>query len=122
MWENCPCKGAFLEPFIQPSILMYLNTENLHGFSIFKKLKDSNVMNYSGIDPTGIYRTLKKMEAKGLLTSEWDTESASQPRKIYSITDEGRECFSFWDETLTEYANTISKLSKTVSESQKKNS
>jgi len=99
---------------------MYLNVENLHGFSILTKLKENKIINYSGIDPTGIYRMLKKMESAGLLTSEWDTEGSAQPRRIYSITNEGKTCLSYWEETLKEYADTIEKLSKAVSKNVQK--
>ena len=47
----------------------------------------------NGLDPAGLYRTLKRMETAGLVTSYWDTESASKPRRVYSITDEGTVCF-----------------------------
>ena len=115
--DKCACTGIFLERFIQPSILMHLYSENLHGFSILKKLKESDIIDYSGIDPTGLYRMLKKMEKSGLLSSEWDIEGSSKPRRVYSITDEGRACLSYWEKTLIEYADTISNLSMAVSRS-----
>ena len=115
--KKCACTGAFLERFVQPSVLMYLNTESLHGFSLLKKLRESDVMDYSGIDPTGLYRMLKKMESAGLMTSRWDTERSPQPRKIYSISEEGRYCLSNWKKTLIEYKYAIDKLSNAVSKS-----
>ena len=115
--EKCPCAGSFLERFIQPSILMHLNAGSMHGFSILKSLRESEIMDYSGIDPAGLYRMLKKMEAAGLLISKWDTEGSPQPRRIFSITEEGRSCLSYWEKTLIEYADAISKLSKSVSKS-----
>ena len=114
---KCACKGAFLERFVQPSILMFLNKENLHGFSILKKLEKSKVVDYSDVDPTGLYRTLKKMEATGLLISNWDTETGVQPRRIYQITPEGQHCLAFWEKTLKEYVVTISNLSRAVTKS-----
>ena len=113
---KCACKGAFLEKFIQPSILIELAGEDLHGFLILEKLKESNCIDYSGIDPAGLYRMLKKMEKAELLTSVWDTEGSALPRRIYSITELGRQCLSNWEKTLIEYADTINKLSKAVSE------
>lgn len=115
--DKCACTGAFLERFIQPSILMYLCNENLHGFSLLKKLKESEIIDYSGIDPTGLYRMLKKMETTGLLSSVWDTDGPAQPRRIYSITDEGRVCLSYWEKTLAEYADAICRLSRAASKS-----
>jgi len=98
---------------------MFLNVENLHGFSLLKKLTKSNVADYSDIDPTGLYRTLKKMEAAGLLSSAWDTEASAQPRRMYRITKEGKHCLAFWGETLKDYAASIGKLSRAVNQSMK---
>ena len=112
---KCACKGAFLERFVQPSILLFLSKENLHGFSILKKLEQSKIADYSDIDPTGLYRTLKKMEAAGLLVSNWDMKTGTQPKRIYQITREGRRCLASWEKTLREYALTIGSLSNAVS-------
>jgi len=111
---KCACKGAFLERFIQPSILMSLYAGDLHGFSIIRKLKESGPIDYVGMDPTGLYRMLRKMEKAGLLTSAWKTEGSPQPRRIYSITGEGRNCLSYWERTLREYARSVSGLSEAV--------
>ncbi len=115
--EKCACKGSFLERFIQPAILMCLATENLHGFSLLKKLSEEKYISSGGaVDPTGLYRTLKKMETAGLLTSEWDMESAAQPRKTYAITDEGRKCLVNWETTLYGYRNSIDRLARSISD------
>ncbi len=115
--KKCACKGAFLERFIQPVILMYLNRENLHGFAILKKLKECETMDYSAIDPTGLYRMLKKMTAAGLLNSAWNMENTPQPRCVYAITEAGKLCLASWEKTLFEYAQEIAALGKAVSES-----
>ena len=114
--EKCACKGFFLERFIQPAILMHLAAGSHHGFSLLKKLADESYIPGEGsIDPTGLYRTLKKMEGAGLLVSKWDTESAAQPRKIYEITDEGRSCLANWETTLYNYRDSIDELAKSIS-------
>ena len=114
--EKCACKGFFLERFVQPAILMHLAAGSHHGFSLLKKLADESYIPGEGtIDPTGLYRTLKKMESAGLLMSKWDTESAAQPRKIYEITDEGRSCLANWDTTLYNYRDSIDELAKSIS-------
>lgn len=116
---KCACKGDFLDRFIQPSILLLLNSESMHGFSIYKRLQDSDIMDYSGIDPTGLYRTLKKMEDAGLLTSQWDTDTASQARRIYTITGDGRHCLINWSDTLISYKNSLENLANAIIDSLK---
>ncbi len=96
---------------------MLLNEEKLYGFLIYKKLLESEIIDYSGIDPTGLYRTLKKMEGSGVLSAEWEGEENAQPKKVYSITAEGKECLRNWESTLNSYKTDIEKLAKAVSES-----
>ncbi len=117
MSDKCACKGSFLDRFVQPSILMLLMKEDLHGFSILKKLYSIEVMDYSSLDPTGLYRTLKKMEEAGLLRSKIDAGSETQLRRIYSITDEGKICLIFWIDTLQDYRKRIDSLASAVRES-----
>ena len=117
MSDKCACKGSFLDRFVQPSILMLLMKEDLHGFSILKKLYSIEVMDYSSLDPTGPYRTLKKMEEAGLLRSKIDAGSEIQLRRIYSITDEGKICLIFWIDTLQHYRKRIDSLASAVRES-----
>jgi len=114
--DRCACRGDYLEKFMQPAILKILFREPHHGFYILNKLSETSVFEGTSPDPTGMYRTLKKMEETGLLKSEWDTENSSQPRRIYSITDEGRECLKAWVATLESYSRKISELSKEISE------
>ena len=112
--EKCPCQGSFLERFIQPAVLLLLSEEKLHGFSIHKKLMTLEFMDYSGVDPTGLYRTLKRMEASGLLRSQWDMTGTANPRRLYDITEEGIHCLHNWQETLQLYGNSIIRLSQAI--------
>lgn len=108
---KCACKGSFLDKFIQPSVLLSLYKEPAYGSLIFKRIMERNSDSMDSIDPTGFYRTLKKMETSGLLTSVWDSvENDSQKRKIYSLTEEGRSCLANWKNTLSHYQNTINIL------------
>lgn len=113
---KCPCRGGYLEKFIQPAILKILFKEPQHGFSILSKLSESSIVEGNAPDPTGMYRMLKKMEVAGLLKSEWDLENSNQPRRIYSITNEGRECLKAWVVTLDSYSKRINEFSKEISE------
>lgn len=113
---KCACAGDYLDRLIQPSILKILFNEPHHGFLLLDKLSETSVIKGKPLDPTGMYRTLKKMESLELLISQWDTDQSSQPRRIYSITDIGRECLKTWVVTLDCYSKNISELSKEISE------
>lgn len=109
--NKCACKGAFLDKLIQPTILALVGQTPMHGFSLLKEMQTMRICGCGEIDPTGLYRTLKKMELAGLLTSHWDTSNTSMPpRRIYSITLDGLECLSHWKATLTDYRRSIDEL------------
>lgn len=115
MKPKCACKGFFLDRLIQPAVLLFLSREDLHGFSLLKKLAESDFMDCEGVDPTGLYRTLRKMEKDGLLSSRWDLSEAP-PRRVYILTEEGRECLANWQETLVRYCGRIDRLVRAIEE------
>lgn len=115
MRQKCACKGFFLDRLIQPAVLLFLSREDLHGFSLLKKLAESDFMDREGVDPTGLYRTLRKMEKDGLLTSRWD-HAASPPKRVYVLTGEGRECLANWRATLLRYRGNIDRLTRAIAE------
>jgi DNA-binding PadR family transcriptional regulator len=47
-------------------------------------------------DPGLLYRTLRHFEGDGLVRSWWNTEGRGPARRVYEITDEGREYLHAW--------------------------
>ena len=43
-----------------------------------------------------IYRHLRQMDEEGLVTSSWDAEGDGPAKRVYAITDEGREVLDAW--------------------------
>ena len=66
-------------------------------------------------DPAGIYRTLKKMEEQGFVTSEWDTPSSGAAKRLFSLTPEGRAALRRWIDALACYMATIQELREEAS-------
>jgi PadR family transcriptional regulator PadR len=113
--EKCACRGSFLDKFLQPAMLIVLSRGSSHGFQMISDLEKSGMVSGDSLDPAGLYRTLKRMEASGLVSSYWDTETGSKPKRIYSITDEGRHCLGTWEETLIEYRSNIDAILSGIS-------
>lgn len=108
---DCPCKGKNLDKLMQPAILEILYGQDLHGFMLIQKLGESPM--FGGITPdrAGVYRYLKKMETSGLLASDWEMDGeGGKPRRIYSITEKGRQCLANWSEALKQYLYSVSSL------------
>lgn len=104
---KCSCKGNNLDKLLQPNILTTLTKQKLHGYLIIQELERKNLFYGEKADSTGIYRTLKTMEERGLVSSDWDVDGSGAARKIYSITDAGRACLTNWIKTLENYKRTI---------------
>lgn len=113
--EKCACRGSYLDKFLQPALLVVLLRGSSHGFQMISDLEKSGMVSGNGLDPAGLYRTLKRMEASGLVVSYWDTESGSKPKRVYSITDAGRQCLTAWETTLLEYRNNIDAILNGIS-------
>lgn len=115
-FERCACRGTFLDKFIQPSVLILLFEEALTPTEILKKLYKSDVLDYSRLDLTGYYRTLKKMEANGVIESvkENDEKNRGKQKRLYRVTQEGKICLYFWKATLDDYVDKIGRLSSSI--------
>ena len=61
-------------------------------------------------NPTGVYRVLRIMEERGLVVSAWDTSGSGPAKRSYQLTNQGRECFHRWIDTLDGHRRAIGKL------------
>jgi DNA-binding PadR family transcriptional regulator len=61
-------------------------------------------------DATGIYRTLKRMEENELVVSHWETPANGLAKRLFSLTDKGRQCLRRWIDSLACYKLTIEEL------------
>ncbi|MCJ7836320.1 PadR family transcriptional regulator [Cuneatibacter sp. NSJ-177] len=110
MKQKCACKGFFLDKLIQPAILLLLKDNPTHGFQLLTELTENEMIACDHPDPTGLYRTLKKMEQDGLLSSHEEEGEKGNPRRIYALTEEGDECLANWRQTLISYRKNIDVL------------
>lgn len=58
--------------------------EPAYGYALVKSLADHGIP----IEANTLYPLMRRLEAQGLLSSEWDN-GGSKPRKYYRATDEG---------------------------------
>ena len=63
--------------------LLALRTPN-YGYALLEHLEAAGIE----VEGNTLYPLLRRLEAQGLLTSEWNTDEA-RPRKFYSTTTDG---------------------------------
>jgi PadR family transcriptional regulator PadR len=93
--QGCGCGDAHggatrghHEPMLQPLLLLLLSEKSAHGYELNEKLANFGLE--LSVEPTTVYRYLRRFEELGLVTSQWETQDAGPARRLYEITDEGR--------------------------------
>ncbi len=77
-------------------ILQFLNTQPMHGYEVITKIRKSFGV-YFG--PSTVYPLLSALEKKGYISSQWDM-SNERPRKVYSLTNDGKTMLNFTENSL----------------------
>lgn len=111
---KCACRGAYLDKLIQPAILLELKKQEQYAPDLYKSLNALSP-SQSVIDPTGFYRTLKKMEEAGNITSQWDLTHGPKPVRRYCLTPLGLACLKNWKTTLAVYRENVDTLLQGIS-------
>jgi DNA-binding PadR family transcriptional regulator len=113
-FDQCPCVGATLDKLLQPAVLAILIQKPLHGYELARKVGAIPHFLDETPDMSGIYRMLKTLESRGMVTSDWDISQGGRPKRVFAITDEGRQCLDHWNITLQNYHKTVASLLKTT--------
>ena len=91
----CPCPPSRLERFAEPCLLLSIAEESAHGYQLIEKLARFGLQELAP-DPTLIYRTLRRMEQEGLVTSKWVPSESGPAKRLYHLTPEGEELLHAW--------------------------
>ncbi len=107
----CPCQGGTLMRFVQPLILAQLEQGPDHGYSIVQKISHTRLWKNESPDAAGVYRVLREMEERGLVTAHLEQDCrAGLGKRVFSITEEGRNCRSSWLRTLRSYRRGVDEV------------
>ena len=86
----------------------------LHGYELARKVGGIPHFLDDAPDVSGVYRMLKALEARGMVTSDWDISPKGRPKRLFTITGNGRQCLEHWSDTLRNYHKAVGSLLKTV--------
>ena len=86
-----------IESPLLPALLLLLEEQPSHGYELIERMKSFGV---AARDPSAIYRNLNQLEGWGLVSSSWDTTGPGPPRRVYSISEEGRGALHSWAEDI----------------------
>jgi len=80
--------------FLEPGLLALLRDRPTHGYELIAELPA--LVGTDRVDVGNVYRALRGMEERGLVTSEWSDELPGPAKRTYEITDEGRRALERW--------------------------
>jgi len=86
------------------ALLGLLNYRSMTGYDL-KKTFDDTIDFFWSAQMSQIYRELNTLEEKGLVQSKIEPQEKRPDRKVYQLTEKGREAFLGW---LTKFPNRLS--------------
>jgi poly-beta-hydroxybutyrate-responsive repressor len=90
--------------YLMAWLLVMLKDLNLHGYEIMKALKE----NFAVVsDPGTVYRALRQLERDGYISSWWDPKEQGPARRIYTLTDGGKDALELWSAALDQYRTNL---------------
>jgi len=93
---------------MRPTLLLLMMEGPAHGYDLTDRMGKYGIFD---IDPSLIYRALRGMEDDGLVTSAWDEqETQGPPRRVYTLSQEGRDALAYYVEDLRTTRNRIDQL------------
>ncbi len=89
-------RGRWIEPFL----LALIGDGEIHGAALISRL-DELCLAPNGVDVGMAYRTLRELEAEGLVSSTWVLDHPA-PRRDYRLSPEGRLALRDWTGVMRE--------------------
>jgi DNA-binding PadR family transcriptional regulator len=77
---------------VRSIILGFLTQQSMTGYEL-RKFFSLSFSFFSGLSYGSIYPALKKLESEGLISMEMQVQNGAPNRKVYTVTERGREEF-----------------------------
>jgi DNA-binding PadR family transcriptional regulator len=94
------------DPWAHPVLLGLLISGPKHGYELYQEL-DKDLAGVWQIGLSQLYAQLKQLQEAGLVDVQTEPQANRPPRKVYHVTDEGREVFLHWLRQPTPYLRLI---------------
>lgn len=97
----CVCEIGRLRGFVEACAVALLAETPCHGYDLMGRLGRFG-LEADALDAGTFYRMLRRLEDEGILRSNWSTEGSGAARRVYEVTDEGRDFLRAWRATVGE--------------------
>ena len=83
---------------IEPALLLALREGTTHGYDLADQI--GGMLGASRVDHGNLYRGLRRLEAEGIVTSEWNDTVSGRSKRTYQLTSDGEALLDAWADTL----------------------
>jgi PadR family transcriptional regulator PadR len=110
----CTCAMGHLYRFVEPVLLLILRDKGRsYGYDL-----TASVAQYAftdaEIEKAVLYRTLRRLEQNGYVTSDWDMEEPGPARRVYALTKDGQAHLREWGQVLSKVAGSMTRFVRRV--------
>lgn len=81
----------------------------LHGLGVMDVIRASSLGSI-GVEAGALYRSLHRLEARGLLSAEWRTSDANRRAKFCTLTESGEEELGLAREERARHARAVGRV------------
>ena len=107
-------ESALPRRFLRPLLFLALGrNERSYGYELAEAVREYGL----SVDLAGIYRELRSLEQHGLLSSDWEPSKSGPDRRVYMMTNSGREARAQAIESLQDARDHLAAALEDASES-----
>lgn len=111
----CTCAMGHLYRFVEPVLLLVLKEKGRsYGYDLLGSVTE-HAFTDGEIEKAVLYRTLRRLEQNGYITSDWDTQQRGPARRVYTLTREGERHLKEWAGVLANVAGSMNRFVRRVS-------
>ncbi len=106
----CTCAMGHLYRFVEPVLLLMLKEKGRsYGYDLTADLTQYAFTD-AEIEKAVLYRTLRRLEQNGYVTSAWDVGKPGPARRVYTLTKDGQAHLREWGQVLTKVAASMTRF------------
>ncbi|MGZ4836319.1 MAG: PadR family transcriptional regulator [Terriglobales bacterium] len=106
----CTCAMGQLYRFVEPVLLLMLAQKGRsYGYDLSSDLPRFAFTD-AEIERAALYKTLRRLETNGYVTSDWDMKEPGPARRMYSLTASGKRHLQEWAQVLDKVAKSMSRF------------
>ena len=103
----CTCAMGQLYRFVEPVLLLMLKERgHSYGYDLSVHLADYAFTD-AEIERAALYRTLRRLQENGYVSSRWLADKAGPARRVYALTESGKEHLREWAQVLRKVSNSM---------------